>query len=229
MQVAMGLLLAPQGRRTRKGKGSYVEVLVGFGILTFSAIVLRLELCALLAPLVLESLWSGAAGVSELFIVGLVVAGGSHGAFPFLCSGKELMCPCRIDDWDRLVLLESPRLARGLCDLLQHHRGAGVKLGRTCSQFPSPSQRLTPRQVSPWHYYFTSSLPRLLNLALPFSIFAMLIDRRARRIGFPALAFIGVLSCLPHKEWRFFVYAIPALNICAAAGIQSLQVLCVPV
>lgn len=53
----------------------------------------------------------------------------------------------------------------------------------------------------------------------------MLIDRRARRIGYPSLAFIALLSILKHKEWRFFVYAVPALNVCAAAGIQSVQVL----
>lgn len=52
----------------------------------------------------------------------------------------------------------------------------------------------------------------------------MLIDRRARRLGYPSIAFIGLLSLLEHKEWRFIVYAIPPLNICAASGIESLKV-----
>lgn len=53
----------------------------------------------------------------------------------------------------------------------------------------------------------------------------MLLDRRSRLIGYPALAFIGFLSCLGHKEWRFLVYVIPTLNICGASGIVSLGAL----
>lgn len=53
----------------------------------------------------------------------------------------------------------------------------------------------------------------------------MLIDRRARRIGYPSLAFIALLSILKHKEWRFIVYVVPALNVCAASGIRNLQLL----
>lgn len=50
----------------------------------------------------------------------------------------------------------------------------------------------------------------------------MLLDRRARQIGYPSLAFVGLMSCLSHKEWRFLVYVIPTLNVCGAAGIMSL-------
>lgn len=82
-----------------------------------------------------------------------------------------------------------------------------------------------PSQVMPWHYYFTRSLPKILHVSLPFAFLSMFIDRRARRIGYPSLAFIALLSILKHKEWRFFVYVIPALNVCAAAGVQSVQVL----
>ena len=77
-------------------------------------------------------------------------------------------------------------------------------------------------------FYFTSSLPKILGLALPFAGLAILIDGRARRLAYPSLTFVGLLSLLEHKEWRFFVYAIPTLNICAAAGIESCRFLYVP-
>lgn len=80
-------------------------------------------------------------------------------------------------------------------------------------------------QVSPFHHYFTSALPKLLNFALPLALGATLIDGRARALGFPALAFVALLSCLGHKEWRFIVYVVPSLHVCAAAGAQSLGVL----
>lgn len=64
-----------------KGKGAFKEVLGAFAILTFAAIVMRLELVALLGPFVLETLWSGPTKVRELFIVGSVAALASLGEF----------------------------------------------------------------------------------------------------------------------------------------------------
>ena len=81
--------------------------------------------------------------------------------------------------------------------------------------------------MKPYHFYFTSSLPRLLHFGLPLALISISVDRRARAIGLPALICIGLLSFLGHKEWRFFVYVIPGLNVCAAAGLQCLQVLSV--
>lgn len=80
-------------------------------------------------------------------------------------------------------------------------------------------------QTSPWHYYFTRALPRLVP-SLPLGIWSMVIDRRSRGIGYPSLLYIVALSFLSHKEWRFFVSAIPALNICSAAGVHTVGILC---
>ncbi|KAI5480832.1 alpha-1,6-mannosyltransferase, glycosyltransferase family 22 protein [Pseudohyphozyma bogoriensis] len=77
--------------------------------------------------------------------------------------------------------------------------------------------------VSPFYHYFLN-LPRLLP-TLPLALFACLIDRRARRLVYPSFGFILLLSCLKHKEWRFFVYAFPAFNVAAAAGGYGLGIL----
>lgn len=82
-----------------------------------------------------------------------------------------------------------------------------------------------PTQVSPYHYYFTTSLPKLLNFSLPLALFAILLDRRCRALGLPTLVFIAILSCLGHKEWRFWVYGVPSLNVGAACGVGSLELL----
>lgn len=79
--------------------------------------------------------------------------------------------------------------------------------------------------TSPWHYYFTSSLPRLLNFGVPLALLAMLVDRRVRSLVLSCMGFVVLLSCLGHKEWRFLVYIIPTMNVCAAAGLQNLSVL----
>ncbi|KAL3961789.1 hypothetical protein ACCO45_003312 [Purpureocillium lilacinum] len=83
-----------------------------------------------------------------------------------------------------------------------------------------------PRQLLqlghlPWHYYFTSALPRLLlnPLALPLVGLALYLPATApaaRRLVQPSLAFIAVYSLQPHKEARFIFYVVPPLTAAAA-------------
>lgn len=76
--------------------------------------------------------------------------------------------------------------------------------------------------VSPWHYYFTSALPRLLLnpllplLLLPLSLLHPSLAPRARALALPPLAFIAIYSLQPHKESRFIIYALPPLTAAAA-------------
>lgn len=78
--------------------------------------------------------------------------------------------------------------------------------------------------VSPWHFYFTSSLPRLLFnpllyiLLIPTSLLLPTTRTRSTDILVPVLSFVAIYSILPHKEWRFIIYTIPLLNAAAAAG-----------
>ncbi|KAI0366186.1 hypothetical protein BV20DRAFT_972227 [Pilatotrama ljubarskyi] len=72
--------------------------------------------------------------------------------------------------------------------------------------------------VSPFHSYFTSHLPKLLLSALPLSVLGAALDRRIRGLLVSYLAFLVLISGLGHKEWRFIIYVVPALNIAAARG-----------
>ena len=78
--------------------------------------------------------------------------------------------------------------------------------------------------VSPWHYYFTNALPKLMMnpLSQILCIPAALASRTTRNFGltllYPLLAFTAMYSFLPHKEWRFVVYVVPGLTAVASAG-----------
>lgn len=72
--------------------------------------------------------------------------------------------------------------------------------------------------TSPPLTYVTAFLPKLTLGALPLSILGAIIDSRVRQIMLPCLAFVGLISCLGHKEWRFIVYIVPLINIGAARG-----------
>lgn len=76
--------------------------------------------------------------------------------------------------------------------------------------------------VSVWHYYFSSALPKLLLnpfvllVSLPVCLYGT--PRAAKELLIPALGYVAVYSYLPHKEWRFVVYVVPALTLCGALG-----------
>ncbi|OBT76167.1 hypothetical protein VF21_05025 [Pseudogymnoascus sp. 05NY08] len=77
--------------------------------------------------------------------------------------------------------------------------------------------------VSPWHTYFTSSLPKLLLNPLAIPMFAAALyfpatSRAARGLVIPQLAYVALYSAQPHKEARFVIYAIPPLTAAAALG-----------
>lgn len=74
VQVVLAMFIAPWVHRTKKGKGSNIELLEGFAVLTFTAVVFRLELVALLGPLALESLSKGTTHLIELCGVGIIAA-----------------------------------------------------------------------------------------------------------------------------------------------------------
>ena len=78
--------------------------------------------------------------------------------------------------------------------------------------------------TSPFYFYFTSSLPRLIfnplacYLCIPVALSMRGIRKPARDIVLPNLFFIFLYSFQPHKEWRFIVYAVPPLLSTASAG-----------
>jgi alpha-1,6-mannosyltransferase len=78
--------------------------------------------------------------------------------------------------------------------------------------------------TSPWYFYFVDALPRLLMnplmwlVGIPASLWASATQRASLSLLIPSLAFTGLYSILPHKEWRFIIYVVPALTASAAQG-----------
>ncbi|KAF8910453.1 Alg9-like mannosyltransferase family-domain-containing protein [Gymnopilus junonius] len=73
--------------------------------------------------------------------------------------------------------------------------------------------------TSPRHTYLTSFLPKLLLASLPLSVIGVISDRRRIfALLLPSLLFLGLISNLGHKEWRFVVYVVPVFNVAAARG-----------
>jgi alpha-1,6-mannosyltransferase len=83
--------------------------------------------------------------------------------------------------------------------------------------------------VSPWHFYFTSALPRLLLNPITYALIFIAVTSPATRgrtmaILVPCLTFVGIYSILPHKEWRFIIYVVPPLTAVASVGASWLWI-----
>lgn len=78
--------------------------------------------------------------------------------------------------------------------------------------------------VSPWHYYFSNALPKLminpltLAVLIPFVLVQPATGTEAQALTLPSLLFVAIYSIQPHKEARFIFYVIPPLTAAAALG-----------
>ncbi|KAK6357243.1 dolichyl-P-Man:Man(7)GlcNAc(2)-PP-dolichol alpha-1,6-mannosyltransferase [Orbilia javanica] len=78
--------------------------------------------------------------------------------------------------------------------------------------------------TSPVYYYFANAIPKMmlnpmaLLVLLPIGIYAGGWKRTTERVVGPSIAFVAAYSLLPHKEWRFIVYIMPALTLVAGVG-----------
>ncbi|GAA5916579.1 dolichyl-P-Man:Man(7)GlcNAc(2)-PP-dolichol alpha-1,6-mannosyltransferase [Sporobolomyces salmoneus] len=194
VQCAIALLIASPKVQLKKTNARLP--LFAFAIFTFAALVLRLELGALLAAFASEQLVRGTIGFVPLVTCGLVSAVAS------------LACTMAVDSFFWQKPIDSFFWPEGSSFFFNVVQGKASDWG-----------------TSPFYTYFALSLPKLLLLALPFAFISLFVDRRARRIGIPALVYVGILSGLQHKEWRFISYVVPVLNICAASGIQAIGAL----
>jgi alpha-1,6-mannosyltransferase len=94
--------------------------------------------------------------------------------------------------------------------------------------FPPPgSQGASAWGTSPWHWYFTSALPRLTATPLIFflpwcMILPTPIHPQVFSLMLPAMVYTGLYSILPHKETRFLFPILPTVNT-ALALIASLS------
>lgn len=79
--------------------------------------------------------------------------------------------------------------------------------------------------TSPYHWYFSSALPRALLAALPLAAMGLALGwRRLWRFVIPVVAFVSIYSFQPHKELRFIFYALPMTNLAAAYGIAHARI-----
>ena len=70
--------------------------------------------------------------------------------------------------------------------------------------------------VMPYHWYFTSALPKSLLLSyLVFPIAAYSV-KDLRPFAISVICYLLMYSVLPHKELRFVFYAIPVVNLVVA-------------
>lgn len=83
--------------------------------------------------------------------------------------------------------------------------------------------------TSPWHWYFSNALVKILTGQVLLLICGVLshskrisIDVRVIHILFPTLSFMILYSFLPHKELRFLFPIVPGINILAAIGLSKM-------
>ncbi|KAL8151044.1 hypothetical protein V2J09_020852 [Rumex salicifolius] len=90
--------------------------------------------------------------------------------------------------------------------------------------FNSVLNRSSEWGVHPFHWYFTSALPRALLVAYPLSVVGLLLDRRILPYFLPALMFLILYSKLPHKELRFIIGSVPMFNLSAAVAASRIYI-----
>jgi len=77
--------------------------------------------------------------------------------------------------------------------------------------------------TSPFYWYFTSALPRLLLNPVVLLLWTVATSqsstvKAAYQLMIPNLLFVTLYSLLPHKEARFIFYVVPPLTVIAALG-----------
>ena len=212
VNVAYALLISRQHYYYRPKP---LNVKAALSLLIFAAVVFRIELALLLAPLALQVLYNRWL---------------SFGRLVKTCLVSGILSICKFDEF-LLWFLILERHLRWLHDIFCPLQGITTLLDTRFWRSPTP---LWPElhsllfnvlggNASQWgtlpaHTYFTSFLPKLLLTAFPLSILGFFIDSRVRGFLVTAILFISGMSILGHKEWRFIIYCVPVANVAAARG-----------
>jgi hypothetical protein len=177
----------------------------GIATLTFAAVVFRCELALLLGFQTLYLLLSRHIAISSAITAGFV--GGVTGLAATLSVDSYFWL-----SFSSIPIFTTPLLtpATGL-----------IWPELSAFLFNAVQGQSSAWGASPWHYYFTSALPKLLLnpiwlLTIPLALFTARLNTAVHLV--PALLFTASYSLLEHKEWRFIVYIIPQLTLLSSVG-----------
>lgn len=200
--VALSLLLP----ETVPVKVSLNRIRLAVSLLTVTAIIFRSEVAILLFCHVAYILLKQIARFGHLtqgitLLTGTIIPAGILGTF----IGLGMTIPVDTFFWQSPIYLW-PEFSAFLSNILPSDNSLGASAWGT----------------QPWHWYFTSALPRLLmrpfiDIALYlFAISTSAISERALDLLLPNLSYIVIYSLLPHKETRFIFPVVPPLTLAAA-------------
>ncbi|KAF8543400.1 Alg9-like mannosyltransferase family-domain-containing protein [Trichophaea hybrida] len=175
---------------------------VGIALLTITAIIFRSEVALLFVFHAIHQLLSFRLPLRNLLISSIL--GGILG----------LSLTLTIDSYFWLSASPTPHFTT---PILSHLSLLWPEL--TSFHFNALQGQASSWGTQPWHYYLTSSLPKLLLnpislITLPLAIFTS----PTSHLLLPNLAFIFTYSLLPHKEWRFIIYTLPPLTLLSSVG-----------
>ncbi|CDU23951.1 related to ALG12-alpha-1,6-mannosyltransferase [Sporisorium scitamineum] len=197
------------------------DVKAAIWLLTFSVVVLRLEIVATLIPVSLYLLLSRKLGLWTGLKTGIVAS--AFSVFVTLAIDTYFWqnpVDSRAESIFGVFFLSLRNLATG-------DRPHPLWPELHALLFNVVEGKSSEWGVSPWHAYVTSLIPKLLAFTAPLVVIGALklirrrntaLDARASFLSLTSITHITVLSMLGHKEWRFAFYIIPALNVVAAIG-----------
>lgn len=120
----------------------------------------------------------------------------------------------------------------GLLDHLTWANAPGARFGgwfhsaMKYLQFNLIDDRARDWGVAPWYYYFATlfrAMPAPLLLIGSLSVFSFLTVPQARGLFLAAITFVALHACMPHKELRFIMPALPLFCALAAVGLSALR------
>lgn len=220
--VAMGLMCRNFGAGNKPNQ-VLGDARKAICLLSFSAVVLRLEIVATLVPVGLFLCATGRIGFVDGIKTG-IVSGTASVLFTTLIDTYF---------WQDL----SHKSANNIFGVLATSLRGVTAEPRSYPLWPELHGLLfnvvegksSEWGVSPWHAYVTVLVPKLLALTSPLVLLGAVqllrwqrsaVEERARFLLLIAVTHIGILSMLGHKEWRFAFYVLPALNVVASIGAE---------
>lgn len=225
VMIALALICRNLDLAFERSQRSSRDIRIALWLLTFSAVVLRSEIAATIIPVGLYLLVTGKIGLLGAIKTGLAAATFSVAVTTFIDTYF----------WQNL----QQGSAQGILGAFTTAASGALR-----GQGPPPlwpelnalvfnvvDGKSSEWGVSPWHAYVTALLPRLLVFSEPLLLYGAIeaisarpsaLMIRAKFLLLTAGCHMAVLSCLGHKEWRFILYVVPALNAVSAGGAEML-------